>query len=152
MTVINFRRFFPSILVLVCIMNGVAPSSAESSEGDTPTVLVTGSNRGIGLEFARQAAPRGHPLDHVICCAGGGGLSTGVALAFEGLSGDTKIWAAEPEGHDDWARSLAAGEIIANVGDSGGQPQSGVYFEIRSRGKPVNPSKWCSSTARHAAR
>jgi NAD(P)-dependent dehydrogenase (short-subunit alcohol dehydrogenase family) len=54
MTVINFRRFFPSILALVCVMNGVAPSSAESSEGETPTVLVTGSNRGIGLEFARQ--------------------------------------------------------------------------------------------------
>ena len=44
-----------------------------------------------------------------------GGLITGVALAFEGLSGDTKFWAAEPEGHDDWARSLAAGEVIANA-------------------------------------
>jgi len=49
----------------------------------------------------------------------------------------------------DW---VSAGEVIASAGDSGGQPQSGVYFEIRSRGKPVNPSKWCSSTARHATR
>jgi len=46
----------------------------------------------------------------------------------------------------DWVQ---AGEVIATTGDSGGQPQSGVYFEIRSRGKPVNPSKWCSSKARH---
>jgi threonine dehydratase len=38
-----------------------------------------------------------------------------VALAFERLSRTTQIWAAEPEGHDDWARSLAAGEIIANA-------------------------------------
>jgi murein hydrolase activator len=47
----------------------------------------------------------------------------------------------------DWVQ---AGEVIATAGDSGGQPISGVYFEIRSRGKPVNPSKWCSSKARHA--
>ncbi len=42
----------------------------------------------------------------------------------------------------DW---VAAGDVIATAGDSGGQPQSGVYFEIRSRGKPVNPAKWCRS-------
>lgn len=47
----------------------------------------------------------------------------------------------------DW---VSAGEVIATTGDSGGQPQSGVYFEIRSRGKPVNPSSWCSMTASHA--
>jgi len=48
----------------------------------------------------------------------------------------------------DW---VSAGEVIATAGDSGGQLQSGVYFEIRSRGKPVNPSKWCSLTASHAS-
>lgn len=44
----------------------------------------------------------------------------------------------------DWVR---AGEVIATAGDSGGQLQSGVYFEIRSRGKPINPSKWCALSA-----
>ena len=48
----------------------------------------------------------------------------------------------------DW---VSAGDVIATAGDSGGQPQSGVYFEIRSRGKPVNPAKWCNSKATHAA-
>lgn len=48
----------------------------------------------------------------------------------------------------DW---VSAGEVIATAGDSGGQPQSGVYFEIRSRGKPVNPSQWCTSSATHAS-
>ncbi len=47
----------------------------------------------------------------------------------------------------DWVQ---AGEVIATAGDSGGQPVSGVYFEIRSRGKPINPSKWCSTKAKHA--
>ena len=45
----------------------------------------------------------------------------------------------------DW---VAAGDVIATAGDSGGQPQSGVYFEIRSRGKPVNPAKWRSEERR----
>lgn len=49
----------------------------------------------------------------------------------------------------DW---VSAGEVIATAGDSGGQLQSGVYFEIRSRGKPINPSKWCSLSATHASR
>jgi len=48
----------------------------------------------------------------------------------------------------DWVN---AGEVIATSGDSGGQPMPGVYFEIRSRGKPVNPGKWCSRAAKHTA-
>lgn len=36
---------------------------------------------------------------------------------------------------------VAAGEPIASVGDRGNA--SGVYFEIRHRGRPVNPSAWC---------
>ncbi|MFN4024663.1 MAG: threonine/serine dehydratase [Hyphomonas sp.] len=68
-----------------------------------------------GLEFAREAEAMGAPLGHLISPAGGGGLITGIALAFGHLSPATKIWAAEPEDHDDWARSLEAGEILANA-------------------------------------
>lgn len=39
----------------------------------------------------------------------------------------------------DW---VAAGEIIAKVGDSGGQAQTGLYFAIRRNGKPQNPQPW----------
>lgn len=35
------------------------------------------------------------------------------------------------------------GEVVAGVGDSGGQSHSGLYFEIRRQGKPVNPFRWC---------
>jgi len=48
----------------------------------------------------------------------------------------------------DWVES---GEVIASVGDSGGQSQSGLYFEIRKQGKPINPKKWCSSRVQHVA-
>ena len=38
--------------------------------------------------------------------------------------------------------SVRRGEAIAQVGNSGGQPQAGLYFEIRWQGKPVNPASW----------
>ena len=68
-----------------------------------------------GLEFARQMATADTPLDALIICTGGGGLISGCALAFEALSPETQIWTAEPEAHDDWARSLESGEIKANA-------------------------------------
>ncbi|SET86251.1 murein hydrolase activator EnvC family protein [Thalassotalea agarivorans] len=38
---------------------------------------------------------------------------------------------------------VETGEPIALVGQSGGQQQSGVYFEIRHNGKAVNPKIYC---------
>lgn len=40
----------------------------------------------------------------------------------------------------DWAEQ---GEVIASVGRSGGRVKPGLYFEIRMRGKPMDPAKWC---------
>jgi len=39
----------------------------------------------------------------------------------------------------DW---VAPGDVIATVGDSGGQSQSSLYFELRSGTRPVNPRRW----------
>jgi len=41
----------------------------------------------------------------------------------------------------DW---VAPGDVIATVGDSGGQASSGLYFEIRKGTKPLNPRSWVS--------
>lgn len=38
---------------------------------------------------------------------------------------------------------VETGEPIALVGQSGGQNQAGLYFEIRHQGKAVNPKLWC---------
>jgi len=37
---------------------------------------------------------------------------------------------------------VQAGEAIARVGNSGGQTDAGLYFEIRYQGKPIDPSLW----------
>ena len=44
----------------------------------------------------------------------------------------------------DW---VVTGEVIATVGDTGGQAEAGLYFEIRSGGKPANPQQWCQATS-----
>lgn len=41
----------------------------------------------------------------------------------------------------DW---VVGGETVATVGNSGGQPQSGLYFEIRHDGQPQDPKSWCT--------
>ncbi len=39
--------------------------------------------------------------------------------------------------------TVKEGERIADVGKSGGFPKSGLYFEIRKHGRPLDPEKWC---------
>lgn len=48
----------------------------------------------------------------------------------------------------DW---VTAGDVIATVGDSGGQNRTGLYFEIRIAGKPSDPQKWCVARQQRAA-
>jgi threonine dehydratase len=69
----------------------------------------------VGLELAEQAAELGVVLDDVVVCTSGGGLVAGTALALHALSPATRVWTAEPEGHDDHRRSLAAGRRVANA-------------------------------------
>ena len=38
--------------------------------------------------------------------------------------------------------TVRGGDVIASVGNSGGNPESGLYFEIRYNGQPVDPLKW----------
>ncbi|WDD99495.1 murein hydrolase activator EnvC family protein [Thalassomonas actiniarum] len=38
---------------------------------------------------------------------------------------------------------VETGEVIALVGQSGGQNRSGLYFEVRHRGQAKNPKLWC---------
>ena len=43
----------------------------------------------------------------------------------------------------DW---VVPGDVIAHVGDSGGQAQTALYFEIRRDGEPIDPRPWMART------
>ena len=64
-----------------------------------------------GIEAdAQMLAATGKPIDRIIACCGGGGLSSGLALACP----DAAVTIVEPEGWDDVIRSLEAGRIVGN--------------------------------------
>jgi threonine dehydratase len=61
----------------------------------------------------------GHEPDAVLVCCSGGGLTAGIALAVKAFRPQTQVYAVEPEGFDDTARSLAAGRRVANASSTG---------------------------------
>lgn len=81
--------------------------------------LVIAGQGTCGLEIAEQAAQHGITEAEVIVCCGGGGLTSGIALALEAEAPGLRVRPAEPEGFDDVARSLRSGEIKSNAQLSG---------------------------------
>lgn len=72
-----------------------------------------------GLEIAEQAAEAGIGTADVLVCCGGGGLSSGIALALEAEAPGLRVRTVEPRGFDDMARSLVAGERLGNPAPTG---------------------------------
>ena len=77
---------------------------------DNPDVIAGQGT--AALEFFQQA---GH-LDAIVSPVGGGGLMSGTSITTRAMNQDTRIFGAEPEGADDAARSLEAGEFLPQTG------------------------------------
>jgi len=63
-----------------------------------------------GIEITEQAAERGVDAGSVLVCCGGGGLSSGIALACETRAPQMSVIPVEPEVADDVCRSLLSGQ------------------------------------------
>ena len=94
----------------------------------------------VGLELARQAPDMGVTEADVLICCGGGGLTSGIALALAHHAPGLRSRPCEPEGFDDVKRSLASGVIQNNNASSGNicdailTPQPGqITFSILQR-------------------
>ncbi len=94
----------------------------------------------VGLEIAAQAAEAGVAEADVLVCCGGGGLTSGIALALEARAPGLRARPVEPEGFDDTARSLASGRPERNARATGSicdailTPQPGdLTFPIMQR-------------------
>ena len=93
-----------------------------------------------GLEIAAQAADEGIARADVLVCCGGGGLTSGIALALAARAPGLRARPCEPAGFDDVTRSLALGNIQRNAALSGSicdaiiTPQPGeITFPILKR-------------------
>lgn len=73
----------------------------------------------VGLELHEQMAAAGAVPAAVLVPCSGGGLSSGVALAIKHLNPESAVYAVEPEGFDDYARSLRSGQRERNDAMSG---------------------------------
>ena len=102
--------------------------------------LVIAGQGTTGLEIAEDMNALGIENADVVVCCGGGGLTSGIALALEADAPTLRVRPAEPEHFDDVTRSLAAGEIRRNERLSGSlmdaiiTPQPGnITFPILKR-------------------
>ena len=77
--------------------------------------LVIAGQGTAGLEIAEDLQALGLVPQRALICASGGGLCAGVGLALQAQFPEMEVVAVEPESHDDLARSLAAGERLANA-------------------------------------
>jgi threonine dehydratase len=69
----------------------------------------------IGLELAEQARAASAEPEAVLVPCSGGGLSSGVALAVRDAMPECRPYTVEPEGFDDFARSLESGARERNA-------------------------------------
>ena len=72
-----------------------------------------------GLEIAQQTAKEGVNEADVLVCCGGGGLTSGIALALEADASGLRVRPCEPEGFDDVTRSLETGAVQRNANAEG---------------------------------
>ena len=85
---------------------------------DEPNVIAGQGT--CGLEIASQASEMGVTDADVLVCCGGGGLTSGIAVALEAKAPGMRARPVEPERFDDVTRSLASGQIEANATTAGG--------------------------------
>jgi threonine dehydratase len=102
--------------------------------------LVIAGQGTVGLEIAEQAKEVGIDTADVLVPCGGGGLTSGIALALEAKAPGLRARPCEPAGFDDTRRSLASGKIERNAAMTGSicdaiiTPQPGnITFPILRR-------------------
>ncbi len=71
------------------------------------------------MELAEEALARGVALDDVLVNCSGGGLAAGIALAMEAKMPNARVHTVEPQGFDDYARSLKSGRREKNASLAG---------------------------------
>jgi septal ring factor EnvC (AmiA/AmiB activator) len=68
--------------------------------------------------------------------------SSGLLLIIDHGGGYMSLYAHNKALFRDVGEWVNSGDIIASVGNTGGQQEYGLYFEIRYNGESENPSGW----------
>ena len=102
-------RFFDRMKDLpeVVVREAANPTNAYIVPSFDDRMIMAGQGT-AALELLEEV-PR---LDMVVTPLGGGGLLSGTAVAVRALSPATLLFGVEPEGADDWVKSLAANQRV----------------------------------------
>ncbi|MCA0319247.1 MAG: threonine/serine dehydratase [Proteobacteria bacterium] len=98
----------------VAIANRIAAERGATLVPPFDDFYIMAGQGTVGREIVEDLAAQGLKPDSVVVPVSGGGLLAGVALAVHEVAPAARIYAAEPEGFDDHARSLAAGKRVSN--------------------------------------
>ena len=101
----------------------------------------------VGLEIADDCAAFGIAPDVVFVPCSGGGLTAGVTLAVTERFSSAKVYAAEPAGFDDYARSLKAGQPERNARLSGSICDALLAPEPGAIGFQINKQRLAGAVA-----
>ena len=118
----------------VVVREAAAPTNAYVVPSFDDPKIMAGQGT-AALEMMRETPD----LDLVVTPLGGGGLLSGTVTAVKAISPGTRVMGVEPEGADDWVRSLAAGERVlidppTTIADGVRTRQPGVLtFAVISR-------------------
>jgi threonine dehydratase len=118
----------------VVVREAAAPTNAYVVPSFDDPKIMAGQGT-AALELMRETPD----LDLVVTPLGGGGLLSGTVTAVKAISPATRVMGVEPEGADDWVRSLAAGERVlidppTTIADGVRTRQPGVLtFAVISR-------------------
>ena len=66
----------------------------------------------------------------------------GLLIIIDHGGGYMSLYGHNARLYESAGQHVAAGQTIAQAGDSGGSARPELYFEIRKAGKPVDPRRW----------
>ena len=104
-----------------------------------------GKLKSRGITFASAAGAEVHAISSGTVVYADWFRNLGLLLILDHGDGYMSLY-----GHNEVLLKQAGERVgrnnpIARAGDTGGQQRTGLYFEIRRGGNPLNPSLWCRS-------
>jgi len=66
----------------------------------------------------------------------------GLLLIIDHGAGYLTLYAHNQALYKELGEWVEAGELVAALGNSGGQQTAALYFELRHNGEPTNPKRW----------
>jgi len=68
----------------------------------------------------------------------------GLLLIIEHGDGYMSLYGHNQALYKEVGEWVDSGDVVATLGASGGQLEPGLYFELRHKGRPVDPLSWCA--------